>query len=148
VLTETLELDERADNARTYRARAYLHSGQHELALAEFVKLREREARTPGSFGDVGQAMAMIGQEELARAELARLREIAKSRYVPALDVATIYASLGDRDSAFEWLERASDDRSTNVAFLGYDPSFDGLRDDERFATMVGRISARKRRDL
>ena len=80
VLTETLELDERADNARTYRARAYLHSGQHELALAEFVKLREREARTPGSFGDVGQAMAMMGQGELARAELVRLREIAKSR--------------------------------------------------------------------
>ena len=131
-LTETLALDERADNARTYRARAYLHSGQHELALAEFVKMREREARTPGSFGDVGQAMAMMGQEELARAELVRLRKIAKSRYVPALDIATIHAGLGDRDKAYEWLERAHADRSTNIAFLEYDPSFDGLRGDER----------------
>jgi DNA-binding winged helix-turn-helix (wHTH) protein/TolB-like protein/Flp pilus assembly protein TadD len=148
VLTETLELDERADNARTYRARAYLHSGQHELALAEFVKLREREARTPGSFGDVGQTMAMMGQDELARAELVRLSEIAKSRYVPALDVATIHASLRNRDAAFKWLERAYADRSTNIAFLEYDPSFDELRKDARFMDLVGRIGQRKRKDL
>jgi DNA-binding winged helix-turn-helix (wHTH) protein/TolB-like protein/Tfp pilus assembly protein PilF len=148
VLTETLELDERADNARTYRARAYLHSGQRELALAEFMKLREREARTPGSFGDVGQAMAMLGRAEEARAELARLMRLAKSRYVPALDVATIHASLGDRDSASEWLERAYADRSTNIAFLEYDPSFDGLRDDTRLEKLVERIGVRKRHDL
>jgi DNA-binding winged helix-turn-helix (wHTH) protein/TolB-like protein len=148
VLTETLELDERADNARTYRARAYLHSGQRELALTEFMKLREREARTPGSFGDVGQALAMLGREEEARAELARLVELAKSRYVPALDIATIHASLGDRESAFEWLERAYAERSTNIAFLEYDPSFDGLRENVRFAKLVERIGARKRTDL
>ena len=33
-----------------------------ELALAEFMQMREREARTPGSFGDVGQALAMLGR--------------------------------------------------------------------------------------
>jgi DNA-binding winged helix-turn-helix (wHTH) protein/TolB-like protein/Tfp pilus assembly protein PilF len=146
-LTETLELDERADNARTYRARAYLHSGQRELALAEFLKMREREARTPGSFGDVGQALAMLGRTDEARAELGRLKQLAKSRYVPALDIATIHASLGDRDSAFEWLERAFEDRSTNIAFLEYDPSFDALRDDARFRKLVERIGARKRKD-
>jgi tetratricopeptide (TPR) repeat protein len=148
VLTETLELDERADNARTYRARAYLHSGQRELALAEFVKLREREARTPGSFGDVGQALAMLGREEEARAELAQLLELAKSRYVPALDIATVHASLGDRESAFEWLERAYADRSTNIAFLEHDPSFNGLRGDVRFAKLIELIGRRKRKDL
>jgi tetratricopeptide (TPR) repeat protein len=74
-LSGTLEFDERADNARTYRARAYLHSGQRELALAEFMQLREREARTPGSFGDVGQTLAMLGRPDEARAELARLLE-------------------------------------------------------------------------
>ena len=147
-LSETLEFDERADNARTFRARAYLHSGQRELALTEFLQLREREARTPGSFGDVGQALAMLGRTDEARAELARLMQLATSRYVPALDIATIHASLGDRDSAFQWLERAFADRSTNIAFLEYDPSFDALRDDARFAALVERIGLRKRKDL
>jgi DNA-binding winged helix-turn-helix (wHTH) protein/TolB-like protein len=147
-LSRTLELDERADNARTYRARAYLHSGQRELALAEFQLLRGREARTPGSFGDVGQALALLGRTDEARAELARLLQLAKDRYVPALDIATIHASLGDRDSALSWLERAFDDRSTNIAFLEYDPSFDALRGDARFAALVEKIALRKRKDL
>ncbi|HYJ42293.1 MAG TPA: winged helix-turn-helix domain-containing protein [Steroidobacteraceae bacterium] len=147
-LSATLELDERADNARTYRARAYLHSGQRDLALAEFLKLREREARTPGSFGDVGQALALLGRTDEARAELARLVQLATTRYVPALDIATIHASLGDRDSAFQWLERAYTDRSTNISMLEYDPSFDALHDDARFAALVERIDQRKRKDL
>jgi hypothetical protein len=112
------------------------------------VKLREREARTPGSFGDVGQAMAMMGRTDEARAELARLMQLAKSQYVPALDIATIHACLGDRDTAFHWLERALTDRSTNLSFLEYDPSFDSLRDDSRLATLVERIAQRKRMDL
>jgi DNA-binding winged helix-turn-helix (wHTH) protein/TolB-like protein/Tfp pilus assembly protein PilF len=145
-LTETLALDERADNARTYRARAYLHSGQRELALAEFLRLREREARTPGSFGDFGQALALLGRTDEARAELTRLEQLAATRYVPALDLATIHASLGDRERAFQWLERAFDDRSTNLAFLEYDPSFDALRGDSRFDALVERIGQRKRK--
>jgi DNA-binding winged helix-turn-helix (wHTH) protein/TolB-like protein len=147
-LSETLELDERADNARTYRARAYLHSGQRELALSEFLKLREREARAPGSFGDVGQALAMLGRTDEARAELTRLLQLARTRYVPALDIATIYASLGDRDNAFVWLERAFGERSTNIALLEYDPTFDALHEDPRFASLVRKIDLRKRKDL
>ncbi len=147
-LTDTLEFDERADNARTYRARAYLHSGQRELALSEFLQLRGREARTPGSFGDVGQALALLGRPDEARAELARLMDLAKNRYVPPLDIATVHAALGDHDHAFQWLERAVADRSTNIAFLEFDPSFDTLRDDTRFAALVERIGQRKRKDL
>jgi DNA-binding winged helix-turn-helix (wHTH) protein/TolB-like protein/Tfp pilus assembly protein PilF len=145
-LTETLTFDERADNARTYRARAYLHSGQRELALREFQALRERQALTPGSFGDVGQALAMLGRTEEARAEVERLTRLGKQRFVPALDIATIYASLVERDLTFQWLERAYDERSTNIAFLEFDPSFDAFRDDPRFAALVGKIGAKKRR--
>jgi serine/threonine-protein kinase len=148
VLDEVLQLDERADNARTFRARAYLHSGQKELALAERLKLRASGARAPGSAGDVGQALAMLGRLEEARAELRRLVELEKQQYVPALDIATVCASLDEREEAIRWLERALADRSTNVAFLGQDPAFDALRDDPRFIAIVERISTRMRRDL
>jgi tetratricopeptide (TPR) repeat protein len=147
-LSKTLEFDERADNARTYRARAYLHSGQRELALTEFQILRDRESRTPGSFGDTGQALALLGRTQEARAELARLQALATHRYVPALDIATIHASLGDRESALEWLERAFTDRSTNISFLEFDPSFDALHDDARYLALVKRIGVRKRKDV
>jgi len=148
VLDEALAFDDRADNARTYRARAYLHSGQRELALAERLKLRERGARTPGSFGDVGQALAMLGRISEARSELQRAIGLEKQQYVPALDIATIYASLGERDAMFQWLERAFVDRSTNIGFLPLDPTFDAMHGDPRFVALVERINARKRKDL
>jgi DNA-binding winged helix-turn-helix (wHTH) protein/TolB-like protein/Tfp pilus assembly protein PilF len=148
VLDETLAFDDRADNARTYRARAYLHSGKSELALAEFLNLRERGALAPGSFGNVGQALAMLGRTPEARVELRRAIELEKLQYVPALDIATIYVSLGEFDEAFQWMERAFTDRSTNTGFLQFDPSFDALHDDPRFIGLVERVNARKRKDL
>jgi DNA-binding winged helix-turn-helix (wHTH) protein/TolB-like protein/tetratricopeptide (TPR) repeat protein len=148
VLTEALSFDEGANNARTYRARAYLHSGQPELALREFQMLRDRRARTPGSYGDVGQALAVLGRHEEARAEVARLMRMATQQYVPALDIATVHASLGDRERALEWLQRAYVDRSTNISFLEQDPTFDALRSDAAFIGLVEKIGARKRPDL
>jgi DNA-binding winged helix-turn-helix (wHTH) protein/TolB-like protein/Tfp pilus assembly protein PilF len=147
-LTEALEFDDRADNARTFRARAYLHSGQRELALKEFMILRERGARTPASFGDVGQALAMLGRLDEARTELERLLKLEKQRYVPGLDIATVYASLGEREFVIQWLERAFLDRSTNLGIIAQNPTFDGFHDDPRFIDLVKRIDARKRIDL
>jgi tetratricopeptide (TPR) repeat protein len=143
-LRASLSGSHRRAHRRTYRARAYLHSGQAELALAEFLELRKRDARTPGSVGDVGQALAVLGRLDEAHAELARARQPANGRYVPALDIATLHASLGERDDAFRWLERAFAERSTNISFLEYDPSFDVLHEDPRFAALVQRINARK----
>jgi hypothetical protein len=60
------------------------------------------------------------------------------------MDIAAIQASLGDRDLAFESLERALEDRATNIGFLEYEPSFDTLRGDPRLTSLVQRIGARK----
>jgi DNA-binding winged helix-turn-helix (wHTH) protein/TolB-like protein len=141
-LTQTLALDERADNARTYLGRAYLHSGHPDRALAEF---QARRSAAPGSHGDVAQALALSGRREEARAELDRLLQLSRERYVAALDIATIHASLGEKDKAFEWLARAFEERSTNLGFLAQDPSFDAMRDDPRFGALVERIGVWKR---
>lgn len=141
-LNETLALDERADNARTYLGRAHLHGGDRARALAEF---RKRQSLTPGSYGDIPQALALSGREEEARAELQRLLKLASERHVQALDIATVYASLGEKHLALEWLERAFDDRSTNLGFLTQDPTFDALRDEPRFLAVVKRVGIQER---
>jgi hypothetical protein len=52
-------------------------------------------------------------------------------------DVAMIFrstAGLGDKDAAFDWLNRAYDDRSYLLAvYLNTDPRLDTLRSDPRF---------------
>jgi DNA-binding winged helix-turn-helix (wHTH) protein/TolB-like protein/Flp pilus assembly protein TadD len=141
-LSETLALDERADNARTYLGRAYMHGGEYERALVEF---RKRHSLAPGSYGDIAQAFALSGRHEEARAELQRLLNVSKERHVQALDIATVYASLGEKEHTFDWLERAFQDRSTNLGFLSQDPTFDAVREEPRFAALVKRIGVQER---
>jgi DNA-binding winged helix-turn-helix (wHTH) protein/tetratricopeptide (TPR) repeat protein len=141
-LRESLALDDRPGIAHATLGRAYLHTGRYDLALAEFAKIR---GPTPGSFGDVGQALALSGRRTEALAELDRVLKLSTQRYVSAGDIASIYASLGDTDNALVWLERALQQRASMLGFLAQNPAFDGLHGDSRFAAIVDRVGVWKR---
>jgi hypothetical protein len=51
-----------------------------------------------------------------------------------------VYASLGDKNKAFEWLERAYAARDSQLEFLGVQPFYDPLRSDPRFRDLLRRI--------
>jgi hypothetical protein len=47
----------------------------------------------------------------------------------------------GDNDKAFEWLDRAYDERDgQDISLLKVDPSYKNLRNDPRFVTMLRRL--------
>jgi hypothetical protein len=57
--------------------------------------------------------------------------------------MAVIYVGLGEKDKAFEWLEKAYEERSI-AAFFGFikaDPVYDPLRSDPRFADLLRRMN-------
>ena len=56
--------------------------------------------------------------------------------------VAGMYAQLGDKDKAFELLEKAYEQHAWQMIFLETDPQFDSLRDDPRFHDLIRRIQA------
>jgi hypothetical protein len=51
-----------------------------------------------------------------------------------------VYAGLGEKDKAFEWLERAYRDHSGSVRYLKVEPRLDPLRSDPRFLELMRRI--------
>jgi hypothetical protein len=63
-----------------------------------------------------------------------------KSRYVPPMKLAQLYVRLGDRDRAFEWLQKAYAQRSAPLVYLNVDPRYDRLRSDPRFTGLLGTI--------
>ena len=65
-----------------------------------------------------------------------------KSRfgYVAAIDIAKIYAGLGDSDRAFEILEETYKNRDPWIFGLKTAPGFDTIRDDPRFSNLLSRI--------
>jgi adenylate cyclase len=51
-----------------------------------------------------------------------------------------VYSALGDRDSAFVWLEKADKEKDGLLARLKVDPRFDSLRSDPRFQELERRV--------
>jgi hypothetical protein len=71
---------------------------------------------------------------------LNELEDLSKRKYVPPYWIATIYAGLGEKDRAFEWLEKASEERSGGMVWLKVDPRLDSLRFDSRFVGLLRRV--------
>ena len=72
-------------------------------------------------------------------AVLAKLQSLLKENRAQSHDIAIIYTGLGEKDRAFEWLERALKERSWLILYLKTDPFFDPLRPDSRFADLLRR---------
>jgi len=47
---------------------------------------------------------------------------------------------LGDKDRAFEWLEKAYEERAGRLVYLKVEHAFDPLRSDPRFGDLVRRL--------
>jgi len=74
--------------------------------------------------------------------DLREARRRAQNDYPRPLswDIAGDYALLGERDSAFAWLERAFRERDGALAFFTVDDHFYALRSDPRFRDLARRM--------
>jgi tetratricopeptide (TPR) repeat protein len=63
-----------------------------------------------------------------------------KTNYYSAFMIATLYADLGDKHQAFEWLNTAYQERDLNLLGLKTDFLLDPLRSDPRFAQLVRKV--------
>lgn len=63
-----------------------------------------------------------------------------RGQYVPGYYMATLYGALGEKDKAFEWLERTYQQRDSFLTRLKVDPAIDDLRTDPRFQTFMERM--------
>jgi hypothetical protein len=72
------------------------------------------------------------------------LRDLAresKSAHVSPYMIATIYAGLGQKDRAFEFLDKAYLEKALDLTlFLKADPRIDSLRSDPRFQSLLRRV--------
>jgi serine/threonine-protein kinase len=60
--------------------------------------------------------------------------------YVSPLDFARVYSQLGEKEKAFEYLDKAFVDRSPGLVFLNIDRAWDNIRNDPRFSDAVERV--------
>jgi len=80
------------------------------------------------------------GRRDEARAILEQLQAWRTERYINPAAFAMVHLELGNVDEAFEWLERAYQDRRGWLAYLRVEPDFDPLRADPRFGKLLERM--------
>ena len=84
---------------------------------------------------------ASSGKEAYWRWMLSYWNEKANREYVPTTEFYKSYAHLGEKDQAFEWLEKAYEGREGPMIFLNVFPYYDSLRDDPRFTDLLRRMN-------
>jgi len=138
-LGKAVDLDKNWYLAHMVLCQVYLSKGQHSEAAGECEKARALND-DPLVLAFLARAYASSGKKDEAMKLLAQMNEIAKQRYLPAYGFAVAYAGLGNKDQAFQWLERSLQDRAWDINFLKVDPLMDNLHSDPRFADLVKRV--------
>ena len=75
---------------------------------------------------------------------ISRFREIAKTQYVPACRLAALYAALGEKDKAFDELNKAFEARDWELYRMNADQYFSDLRGDPRYDEIIKRLNLPK----
>ena len=65
--------------------------------------------------------------------------QLCREAYVPYW-IALVHAALDENDAAFEWLERAYEERDVWLVWLKREPRFDVLRPDPQFERLLRQI--------
>ena len=139
-IQKTLAMDTSFIPAHDYLGRAYEQSGMMTDSLAELHKALDLSQGDTNELAALGQAYAASHQNAEARKILDQLKERSQQTYVQPASIAVIYMALGDKDQAFDWLQKAYDDHSAWLLYLKIDPWADSVRSDARFTDLVRRV--------
>jgi len=139
-LQKALELDPNFVWAHIVLAQVCAWKGRYEESLAACDKVTSLFGGNAHSRALRGLILAIAGRTDEARTILNDLKRQPKLDSMTVISLADTYSVLGEKDRAFDFLERAYHERVSVMIFLGVDPTFDNIRSDSRFAGLLSRM--------
>ncbi|MFI5155748.1 MAG: TPR end-of-group domain-containing protein [Chitinophagales bacterium] len=125
-------------------ARVYQAQKKYPEAIAENLRtLNFIPEWAPGLAG-AGYIYGITGQKAKADSVLNHMTSLSSTRYMTPYAFALMYTSLGNKDKAFEYLDKALEDRANWLVWLKLDPRWDPIRSDKRYEPLVTKIGLPK----
>jgi TolB-like protein/DNA-binding winged helix-turn-helix (wHTH) protein/Flp pilus assembly protein TadD len=125
-----------------FLAVGYEGSGRLAQAIPEYQRGVELSEADTDPIAGLAHASAAAGKRIEAEKILRELQIQSKTQYVSPYMIAVIYAALGNKNKAFEFLEKAYKEKSPDLAyFLKADLRIDPLRSDLRFQELLRRMN-------
>jgi len=137
---KALNLDPGYAIAMINLARAYEQRKLYPEAGVIFQRMLAAAPDEPAILALAGHDYALAGNQPAALKLLSQLQKDAGTRYVPAVYFALIYIGLGEKNLAFQWLNKAYDEGCDYLINLPSEPFADPLRGDERFGRLLQRM--------
>lgn len=135
-----LELDPDFFVAHWELGLAYEEKKMFAQARSEIEKARALSPDNPTILESLAEVDALSGRKTQARGVLHQLTQAQQKHFVSPCVIALLDTALGDKDAAFQALEKAFEQRDNNLIFLNVDPALRALRADSRFPKLLQRI--------
>jgi len=118
--------------------RGHLRPDFAEKAVAGHRRAAELASGAEMFLGWLGFALGVCGRKAEARAVLEQLQR--SDRYILPTYFAHVHFGLGELDAAFEWFDRAVEERDQNMMMILSFAHLDPIRGDPRFAALLRKM--------
>jgi len=135
-----IELDPKHGGAYKVLGNALLRLGRTGEAIESLKKAVALSDIRGRELGELGYAYAVQGKRSEAIAIAKELEEIYAKSGSRATSIAVVYAGLGDKEKAFEWLEKSFQDGGTRLIDIRWVFQFETLRSDPRYSDLIKRM--------
>jgi DNA-binding winged helix-turn-helix (wHTH) protein/tetratricopeptide (TPR) repeat protein len=140
-LENLLDLNSNFVRARVLLAKVLAQQAEYSKAIEMARSAVELSGDDPVAVAALAHILALAKQSREANEILDELERSRKRRYISAGNIATIYIGLDKKQLAFEWLEKAYQNKDIEIVWLKVSPVFDPLRPDPRFTKLLERVS-------
>jgi len=138
-----LELDPNFEPGLAHLGLIAVQLKQYPEAIAAFSKAAQTSAQGRLYLALLSYGDASAGQNQSSRKIVEQLVKESRQQYVPSYVIAETYVALGDRQRALQWLNRAIDEHSDWMMYMGVDPALDPIRSDPHFSELMRRVGIR-----
>jgi tetratricopeptide (TPR) repeat protein len=114
----------------------YIQKGMYAEALTD---LKKRPSDGAWDWGTRATIYGRLGRDAEARLSLREWQRLERRRHVDPLSIMSAYIAMGKKDLAIATLQKAYSEHSIGLAALKVDPTFDPLRDEEKFQELLRR---------
>jgi TolB-like protein/DNA-binding winged helix-turn-helix (wHTH) protein len=118
---------------------AYRRKGMDKEAAQTLVKVFQL-SHDPVSAAAVQRAFQQGGYKAVVRWSLNDLKKDSQTRYVCPIELARLYAQLGEREQTLSLLEEGYREHSPRILWIQSEPAFDFLHSNERYRSIIKRI--------
>jgi TolB-like protein len=130
-----LQIAPKWGSGQYFLGEALMLQGHNEAALAEFQKETVDDGRLEGS------AMALFAAGRKAESDSQLAEAIRRNGTSWPSETARLYAFRGEKDRAFEWLDRAYELRDPDIYTIKGDPLFKNLENDPRYKAFLRKMN-------